>query len=271
MRGDADEDFQRIRHLVRRRRGVDLADYRRSYVLRRLSARMRSRRAADASAYGRLLSVDPEEMRRLLAALSTKVTQFFRNPGLYAFLEHRILPEILDAASPGRTVRIWSAGCATGEEAWSLAAVVEMGAVGSRVAPVRVIGTDVDREAIAAARRGLYPIAALRAVPAEIQRKCFVVRADEGVCSPSRSLLSRARFRVESLLVEPPAGAFDLILCRNVLIYFEPALQQRILRQLAAALRPGGYLALGRVERAAGAARSAFEVVQMKERVYRRL
>jgi len=271
MRGDADGDFERIRLLVRRRRGVDLAHYKSSYVHRRLLARIRATRAESAGAYARLVANDPGEAGRLLAALSTKVTQFFRNPGLYAFLELHVVPEIFEGAVSGRTIRLWSAGCATGEEAWSLSALVEAEATKAPGASARVVGTDVDREAIAAARRAIYPRAAIHGLPSGMRRSCFVESGDGRHVSPAPSLRSRTRFRVESLLVPPAAGAFDLVLCRNVLIYYEPALQQKILGHMAAALRPGGFLALGRVERLAGEPRAAFEVVHVRERVYRRL
>src|SRR5262249_2136863 len=162
--------------------------YKASYARRRISARMRARAASDASAYVRLLLADPDEIGRLLGALSTKVTDFFRNPGLYGFLARSVVPEILAAAPPGRTVRLWSAGCSAGEEAWSLAAVVETTEPRERAPSVRVIGTDVDGEAVAAARRGWYPIAALRQVPASIQRSCFSVRPGAGTCAPVSSL-----------------------------------------------------------------------------------
>ena len=232
---------------------------------------MRARHVESAGAYSRILAGDAEEAGRLLAALSTKVTQFFRNPGLYAYLERRILPEILAAPSPGRVVRIWSAGCATGEEAWSLAALVEMLGPPGDNRHVRIIGTDVDMEAIGFAKRAIYPIESVRGAPVELLRRCFVPRPPGPMCSPSPDVRSRARFRLESLLVPPPAGAFDLILCRNVLIYFAPSVQQRVLGQFATALRPGGYLALGRVERVSGASRTAFEVVHLRERLYRRV
>jgi len=267
MREDADGEFERIRLSVRRRRGVDLAFYKHSYVQRRIQARMRSQRCPDQASYARLLASQPEEAGLLLAALSIKVTSFFRNPGLYSFLARRVLPEIL-RTQRGRTTRIWSAGCATGEETYSLAALVADHT--PRVDPdrVRVIGTDTDREAILAARRAVYPVAALRHVPAELQRRFFRAQLPHGTCRPAEEVLSLVRFRMESLLEEPPAGAFDLILCRNVLIYFEPSLQHRIFERFARALRPGGWLALGRVERLPGVARGAFEIVNVKERVY---
>ncbi|MBI3447791.1 MAG: protein-glutamate O-methyltransferase CheR [Acidobacteria bacterium] len=256
---------------MRRRRGQDLAHYRRSYVQRRLLARMRATRASGAAAYARLLSRDPEEADRLVAALSTKVTQFFRNPTFYALLQSRVVPEILAAASPGRTVRLCSAGCATGEEAWSLASIVDLCARDAPGVPIRVVGTDVDRQAIATAKRGVYPMAALRGVPTEIRARCFKGVDGGRGCAPSSALAAVTTFRVESLFARSAAGAFDLILCRNVLIYFEADRQQQILARLATALRPGGYLALGRVERIAGESRALFEVVHVRERIYRRL
>jgi len=266
---DAGGDYERIRRLVQRRRGVDLGHYRSAYVLRRIRARMRARQATDSGLYARILSKDAEETGRLLGAISTKVTSFFRDPGLYTYLDARVLPELLRDAG-ARAVRIWSAGCATGEEAYSLAAMVAARDLAGRP-EIKILGTDVDRTAIAAARLGEYPLSALRRVPAEIQRRFFTRQPESGTCRVASALSSLTSFRVETLLAPPPAGSFDLVLCRNVFIYFEPALQQRILVQLASALRPGGFLALGRVERIVGPARSAFEAVHMRERVYRRI
>lgn len=270
MEVHADGDIERIRLVVRRHRGVDLAHYRQAYVRRRIRARMRARGAAGSGDYARILARDEEEIGRLLGAISTKVTSFFRDPGLYTFLDARILPDIL-AAPRGRTVRFWSAGCATGEEAYSLAALVAPREPPRPVGHAHILGTDVDRTAIAAARRGEYPLSSLRRVPAEIQRRWFSVEREEGICRVSGDLKAYTTFRAESLLEPAPSGAFDLILCRNVFIYLEVPLQERILEQLARALRPGGYLALGRVERIAGPARASFEPVHVRERVYRRV
>lgn len=270
MEVDADGEYERIRVVVRRRRGVDLAHYRQGYVRRRIRTRMRARRTPDSGEYARILSRDDEEITRLLGAISTKVTSFFRDPGLYTYLDARVIPGLL-AAPSGRTVRLWSAGCATGEEAYSLAALVAPLEPPRPEGRVHVLGTDVDPTAIAAARKGQYPLSALRRVPAEIQRRCFTVQREDGSCRVRRELRAYTTFRVESLLDPAPTGAFDLVLCRNVFIYFEASLQERLFVQLARALRPGGYLALGRVERIAGPARASFEPVHVRERVYRRV
>ncbi len=152
-----------------------------------------------------------------------------------------------------------------------MAALAALHAEERRAGSLRVAGTDVDRRSIAVARRGEYPVAALRRLPAEIQRRFFEVAPGRDACRVRPALRSFVSFRIESLDAPPAAGAFDLILCRNVLIYFDVALQERIHGHLAAALRPGGYLALGRVERVVGRARQSFEIVNSKERVYRRV
>jgi two-component system CheB/CheR fusion protein len=267
---DSSDDFERIRLLVRRRKGIDIDHYRRSYIQRRIRTRMRARDAHDPAAYARLLARDADETAHLLGAISTSVTSFFRDPALYTYLDARVLPEILPAP-PGRTVRIWSAGCATGEEAYSLAALVAGRDDPSRVHRLRVLGTDVDRHAISVARKGEYPFGALKRVPADLQRRWFSAAPGEDLCRVSRALKAYTSFRVESLDRKPPAGAFDLIFCRNVFIYFDPPLQERILQHFARALRPGGYLALGRVERVMGPAKRHFETVHAKERIYRKL
>jgi len=270
MEADPDGQISRIRRLVIRSRGVDLAHYRESYVARRIQKRMRARQAGDLAAYARILARDGDEVASLLSAISTGVTSFFRDPGLYRFIEAKILPAILPT-TPGRTIRLWSAGCATGEETWSLAALAASSVALPGAGGLRVVGTDVDRRAIAVARKGEYPLRALRRLPVDIQRRFFEADRARGVCRVTGGLRGFATFRVESLDRAAPAGAFDLVLCRNVLIYFDPLLQERIHGHLAAALRPGGYLALGRVERVVGRARSAFEIVNAKERVYRKL
>jgi len=270
MEADEHRAFERIRLLVRRERGLDLGHYRRSYVHRRVSARIRALRADSPAEYARRLARSDEEIDRLVAALSTKVTSFYRNPTLYAYLDSTVLPEILSCRA-ARTIRLWSAGCATGEETYSLAALLARREPPPPEGRARVLGTDIDRSAIAAAKRGEYPITALRRLPAEIQRRWFSPARERGVCRVAPDLAAYVTFRVESLLKPPSAGGFDLILCRNVLIYFDPTLQQRILEQFAKGLRPGGYLALGRVERVVGPSRAAFEAVHLRERVYRKI
>ena len=267
------------RHLIEQH-GLDLSRYKESYLRRRLLVRMRALRLQGIEAYGRYLRRHPEELGRLQRALSIKVTGFFRNRACFAFLEEKVVPDLLGRSAARRhPVTVWSAGCATGEEPYSLAALfasaLERGHPPlsrpeiSRVR-VRITATDVDEAALEAARRATFTSRSLLgSAPGDAGRH-FEMRPD-GTASPSDRLKRMVRFERESLLDPIGRDGLDLIVCRNVLIYFSLEHQERILARFAGALAPGGYLVLGRVERLFGEARSQFEVVSARDRVYRRL
>ena len=271
---DGDPAWEAIhRHLIERQ-GLDLSRYKETYLQRRLLVRVRALRLEGIEAYARYLRRHPEELGRLQRALSIKVTSFFRNRSCFDFLEERIVPDLLRrSASRGRRVTVWSAGCATGEEPYSLAALfataTERGTPGSRT-QVRILGTDLDEGALRTAERAVFPARALLDSAPPASAPHFVVRTD-GTASPSSRLKRMVRFERESLLDPIGRRDLDLIVCRNVLIYFSLEHQERILSRFAEALSDGGYLVLGRVERLFGEARSRFDVVSVRDRVYRRL
>jgi chemotaxis methyl-accepting protein methylase len=267
------------RHLIERH-GLDLSRYKESYLKRRLLVRMRALRLQGIEAYARYLRRHPEELGRLQRALSIKVTGFFRNRACFAFLEERVVPDLLRRSAARRqAVTVWSAGCATGEEPYSLAALFASALEGLRPTTgraetsrprVRITATDVDEAALQAARRARFATRALLGSAPGDSGRHFEMHPD-GSASPSDRLKRMVRFERESLLDPIGRGDLDLILCRNVLIYFSLEHQERILARFAAALLPGGYLVLGRVERLFGEARPLFEVVSARDRVYRRL
>ncbi len=267
------------RHLIERH-GLDLSRYKESYLKRRLLVRMRALRLLGIEAYARYLRRHPEELGRLQKALSIKVTGFFRNRGCFAFLEERVVPDLLRrSASRRHRVTVWSAGCATGEEPYSLAALFASaldrgagppGRSGTSRVQVRISATDVDEGALETARHASFPSRSfLGSAPGEAARH-FEVRPD-GTAAPSDRLKRMVRFERESLLDPIGRDDLDLIVCRNVLIYFSLEHQERILGRFAKALAAGGYLVLGRVERLFGKARGLFEVTSARDRVYRRL
>lgn len=267
------------RHLIEHH-GLDLSRYKESYLRRRLLVRMRALRLPGIEAYARYLRRHPEEPGRLQRALSIKVTGFFRNRACFVFLEGTVVPDLLRRSASRRSrVTVWSAGCATGEEPYSLAALFAS-AIDKRAGPggrsegarvqIRITATDVDEVALETARRALFPSRAfLGAAPGEAARH-FALRPD-GQASPSDRVRRMVRFERESLLDPIERDELDLIVCRNVLIYFSLPHQERILSRFAKALSAGGYLVLGRVERLFGEARALFDVVSARDRVYRRL
>lgn len=255
-----------IARSLRSRNGPDLGRYKPAYALRRVQARVRALGMSDLGAYARHMEAHPEEADRLGRSLNVKVTWFFRNASFFGLLAARVLPEIL--AHAPRAAAIWSAGCATGEEAYSIAMLLASRA-GGRAA--WVLGTDRDQAAIGRARRGEYAAACLRFIPPDLARRYMEPAGPDRVrVRPEAARL--VRFRAAELLEVPRRPAFDLVVCRNVLIYFDASHQKEILARLVASLRPGGYLALGRAERVVdGPGAYALAAVSVSQRVYRRV
>ena len=204
-----------------------------------------------------------------MSSFLIKVTGFFRDPDLYRAIRERVLPELLaDARARGHELRLWSAGCATGEEAYSLAILVAE-ALGDELErfAVRVFATDLDAEAVAFARRGVYPAAALADVPPDLLERYFTEH--DGEYTVRKRVRALTVFGQHDLGQRAPFPRIDLALCRNVLIYFTPDLQRRALQLFAFALREGGYLALGKAETTTPLA-EFFVVADARLKLYRR-
>ncbi len=256
------------RHLAERR-GIDLSRYKETYLRRRLLVRVRALKLGGIEEYAVYLKRHPEEAGPLQRALSIKVTGFFRNRSCFEHLREHVIPDLARRAAARRhRIDVWSAGCATGQETWSLAALFAC-APEARAARVQILGTDVDEGALETARAATYAAAPLLAGAPPEAAAGFTLR-DDGTAVPGPALRRMVAFERESLLDPFGRCDLDLIVCRNVLIYFALEHQETILDGFAAALPPGGYLVLGRVERLFGPARDRFEVSSARDRVYRR-
>ena len=254
---------------VRVRQGLDFAPYKAATIRRRLQLRLAVTGTDTLAAYGAYLDDHPEEYRRLVSSFLIKVTEFFRDPTLFDELRERVLPELIAQARAGsRALRLWSAGCATGEEAYSLAILVAevLGDDLERV-DVRIFATDLDKDAIGFARHGRYPAAALTTLPAALRARYFT--AIDGAFLVVKRVRDLVVFGEHDLGQQPPFPHIDLALCRNVLIYFTPALQLRALQVFAFALRAGGYLALGNAE-TPGPLAEDFAAAHPQLKLYRR-
>jgi two-component system CheB/CheR fusion protein len=268
--GEGDEgELGAILGRIHEKSGIDFRSYKPATILRRLRGRMSATARPTLAAYAAYLETDPEEYARLLNSLLIKVTEFFRDPKVFDYLRANVLPELIsDARRDGRELRIWSAGCSTGEEAYSLAIIVAE-ALGDEPWPdVRIFATDIDREAIAFARRGVYPVAALKHLPAGTRDRYFV-KSDGGYAVAKR-LRAVMAFGEHDLAERAPFPRIDLLLCRNVLIYFSSPMQRVALETFAFSLRPGGRLALGASESVL-ALPEPFEEEHSSLRVFRRL
>lgn len=256
---------------VAEERGFDLAQYRPRYVERRLAARLRAVGVHTYRQYARYLDEHPEEYPKLLDALMINVTQFFRDTVVWDHLAADVVPLLLEDALAHRrkSIRIWSAGCASGEEPYSIAMLflAALDRPEYRDLQIHVNATDLDRDALATAERGEYPAAHALKIPAELRERFVIVEGDRMRVRPE--VQACVRFSYLSLFEDAPIQIVDAVFCRNVFIYFNRDEQDRMLRSFARALARGGYLVLGRSERVSPGLAGEFELVSSRERIYR--
>src|SRR5664279_1942309 len=267
--GPDKDELHDLLERINERSGIDFGSYKPGTILRRLHGRMNATSRLTLADYAAYLESDPEEYARLVNSLLIKVTEFFRDPKLFQYLREHVLPELIaEARHEGRELRLWSAGCSTGEEAYSLAITVAE-ALGENAAwpDIRIFATDIDREAIAFARRGIYPTSALKSLPAGVRERYFV--KSDGHLEVAKRLRALMVFGEHDLGERAPFPRIDLLLCRNVLIYFAVPMQQIALETFAFSLRPGGRLVLGTSETVMTLP-EPFEEEEGRLRVYRR-
>ncbi|HEY1976862.1 MAG TPA: CheR family methyltransferase [Candidatus Baltobacteraceae bacterium] len=254
---------------VRTRSGIDFRQYKPATIRRRLMRLIAAANAKSVADYMRHLNTHPEAYQQLVSSFLIKVTGFFRDPALFEYLRETVLPELIAEAREGqRELRLWSAGCSTGEEAYSLAILLAE-LLGNDVdkLPVRIFATDLDHHAIDFARRGVYPAAAFEELPPALIEKYFT-RVD-GAFQVRKDIRNLTVFGEYDLGQRAPFPHIDLIMCRNVLIYFTKELQQRTLQLFAFSLRQSGYLVLGKAETTSPLPRY-FAAAQPALKVYRR-
>ncbi|HEX4607703.1 MAG TPA: chemotaxis protein CheB [Urbifossiella sp.] len=257
--------------LIKKQTGRDFAAYRPGMLTRRVERRAGLAGLPGVGEYLAYLADHPDEVVVLVGDLLIGVTRFFRDPEAFAVLEAEVVPAVLRGKPPGADVRVWVPGCATGEEAYSVAMLFleRAGADPGRAGRVQVFATDMDVDALAAARAGVYPEAALAESVSPARRDRFFTPESDKARRVIKPLREAVVFAPQNVLSDPPFSRLDLICCRNLLIYLEPAAQQRVLGQFAFALSPGGFLFLGPSETPAGHA-DLFEPVSGPWRVFRR-
>jgi chemotaxis methyl-accepting protein methylase len=252
----APDEIQAILEFVRTARGFDAAGYCLAVLATCVQSRLAATGVAGDGEYLRLLATAPAELDLLVAALTIKFSSFFRDPLAFDYLHESLLPALLTekAAAGDGGLRVWSAGCAHGEEPYSLAILLhDLARHYPAAAEAILFATDRDEPALALARTAIYPAASLANVRHGLLATAFAPEGESFRVLPA--IAGRVRFSVHDLLnrrsaapAESVFGSFDLILCRNVLIYFEPSYQSFICEQLYRALAAGGCLLLGRTE-----------------------
>jgi chemotaxis protein methyltransferase CheR len=241
------DDFTALCELVRRLCGVDLLQYKRGQMERRVRTFAQRRGTPDLAAYGLRLKADKEELDAFLDRVTINVSHLWRHEDQWTALSKKILPEL---GQRGR-IRCWSAGSSYGAEAFTLAAVAKDAVPNARV---EIEGTDLDRRMVARARAGHFSVEDARTAPKALLQRWFVP-ADEGGWQAKPELTRMTRFEVGDLLRMPiQRGKYDLIMCRNTVIYFTEEVRDALHARLADALAPGGYLVVGTSERVASPA-----------------
>jgi chemotaxis protein methyltransferase CheR len=265
------EEFRALKLVIRRRAKFDCDGYKEKCLRRRIAVRMRARAVHRYGDYALIVDSDPDELDRLLKTITINVSKFFRNFEVWDLVRREVVPALFAVdASP---VRIWSAGSASGEEPYTVAILLleyarEHG-LEDRLSRMKIVATDVNRQILERARVAEYGEQALEETPPELRDRWF--RAAGTRFRLRDEVKGLVHFAPLDLLTDPFPGGQHLILCRNVTIYFERSVQERLLRELHRALVPGGYLVLGKVEAILGSLARNFETVGGPERIFRRI
>ena len=242
-----DRDLEVLLDYLRRSRGFDVSGYKRTSLSRRIEKRIHDVGADGYLSYLDHLEVDPDEFAQLFNTILLNVTSFFRDPPAWDYLAAEVVPQILADKGEDEPIRIWSAGCASGEEAYTLAMVVAeaMGADAVRE-QVKIYATDIDEKALSQARQARYGLRQVEGVPPELLERYFERNGDGYVFS--KELRRSVIFGRHDLIQDAPISRIDLLVCRNTLMYLNAETQSQVLARFSFALREGGYLMLGKAE-----------------------
>lgn len=266
-----DPSYERLVRKVREERGLDLSGYKESFVRRRLQSRFRILGIEGLDQYCAILGKRPEEFLKLLDVLSINVTEFFRDPSLWELFSKKLIPELcrMRERTPAKVLRFLSAGSASGEEAYSIA-IALCETLGDQLPrySITIRGIDIDQDCISKIKAGVYAPDRLKNVPAEILAKYFTREGNLYRVKPEIKRMVRAANA--DLMSERLPRYFDVILCRNVLIYFTKESHTEIFTKLHESLSTGGFLILGRTETLIGVNKALFETYDARERIYRR-
>ncbi len=266
---DVDPAFEALLDYVRDNRGFDFTGYKRASLTRRVRKRMHEVGISSFDEYHDFLEVHPEEFTHLFNTILINVTSFFRDESAWDLLAAQVLPAIVEQSDGRQHIRVWSVGCASGEEAYSIAMLLaEALGNGRLVDRVKIYATDVDEDALAEARAGVFSAKAVDAIPPELREK-YLEPSDQSFAF-KKDLRRAVIFGRHDLVKDAPISRVDLIVCRNTLMYFNSDVQAHIYAGFRFALKPGGYLFLGKSEMLLTRT-SMFAPIDLKLRLFSRV
>jgi two-component system CheB/CheR fusion protein len=262
-----DEQFEALVDFIKRNRGFDFTGYKRPSLMRRIDKRMATVGIADYADYMDYLAASPDEFAPLFDTILINVTSFFRDPAAWEYLGEQIVPRLAESLSPDARIRIWSVGCATGEEAFTAAMVVaEVIGEDAFLERVKIYATDVDEAALGQGRHAAYTAKDVAPVPPDLRARYF--EQTNGGYTFRSDLRRSVIFGRHDLIQDPPISRIDLLLARNTLMYFTPETQGQVLAQFHFALNESGYLFLGKSEVLLTRS-NLFQPVDLRRRVFR--
>lgn len=256
---------------VQSRCGIDLSRYRPSCIRRRVSHRLSMLGCKNLESYVGYLNEHPDEVEELLNVVTIHVTGFFRDRDVYGALTDKIFPEIIEKKRSAHhpSIRIWSAGCSTGEETYStVIALIHLLKEQEVDCRVEVYGTDISEESCRTARRGYYSTNKIGGLPCALLKQYFEIDSSGYRVAPE--IRHHVKFTVHDLFSAPPFSILDLIICRNVLIHFEHEVRGDVLANFHRSLGNDGFLVLGKSEAMSGPALGLFELVEPRSKIYRK-
>ncbi len=265
-----EKEFTDLKIVIKKKIGFNCEQYKQAHLKRRLAVRLRANQAGSYKEYMDFLLRNETELQKLKDTLTVNVTELFRNPETYEVFGKTVLPALIRSKGENRTIKIWSAGCSNGEEPYSIAILVRefLGGLAKRYS-ISILGTDIDEDSLRKAESGIYQLKQLDKINKERLER-FFVKKDETNFQVGDDLRRLVKFRNHDMISGPKLFGFDVIFCRNVTIYFEQELQERLYLNFYDALNDGGYFVMGKTETLVGPAGELFEPVDVRERIYQK-
>lgn len=270
LKSSEDQEYIKLKGLIKKNLEFNSEQYKDSHFRRRIDVRMRATGSKNFREYIQYLNTYKDEYKQLMDTLTVNVTNFFRNPETYAVVEKEVLPIIIKSKSTElRNIRIWSAGCSIGAEAYSIAILLHriLGNSFSRY-NIQITGTDIDKDILKRAEEAVYSEIEMKEVPADIRIKYF---DHDGKSYHLKNEIKRVtKFRSNDLISGEKLTGFDAIFCRNVTIYFEKHLQESLYMDFYNGLNNGGFFVMGKTETLIGPSKDLFKAFNPRERIYQK-
>ncbi|MEP0881632.1 chemotaxis protein CheR [Trichocoleus sp. ST-U3] len=259
-------ELEALLDYIKRSRGFDFTSYKRPSLMRLVMSRIQKVGIDSCTKYIDYLKAHPQEFTHLFNTLLVNVTSFFRDRSVWDYLSHELIPQIVAKKEPDEPIRVWSAACASGEEAYSLAIILaEILGIEQFQARVKIYATDIDEEALKQARQGTYTAKEVAGIPPALLEKYFDSTPNSYIVH--KELRSALLFSRHNLIEDAPISRLDLLMCRNALMYFNPEAQRKIQSRFHFALRDSGFLVLGHAEGLLNSPQT-FSTADLKRRVY---